>query len=234
MRYCFIIIMSFLLTVSPVQAEKKLIFSGLQNSKLGQMVEDVIKKAYQQIGITAETKWMPGVRALNVANNGEVDGAQLRVASIRKKFTNLIMIPIPVYETKIVAFTKNKKFSIQGWNDLKPYRIAVPAGYTAILDNVQGFNYWSVNYRQIFKMLDSDRVDIGVVDSFNGMVTISQLGIKGISSLEPPLKSIQFFNFLHKKHKNIVPQITQSLQQMQDEGKIQEIWAEFESKFARK
>ena len=233
MKHFIFITLSILLAALPVQAEEKLIFSGLQNSKLGLMVEEVLQQAYQQIGIRAETQWLPGARALRMANNGEVDGAQLRVAGVSKKFTNLIMVPVPVYETEIVVFTKNAEFSVKGWASLKPYRIGVPGGYTAILDNVRDFNCWTVNYVQIFRMLDANRVDIGVVDRFNGLVTVKKLGLKEIKILEPPLATIQFYNFLHKKHKAIAPRITASLQQMKDEGKIRKIWDKFESKFIK-
>ncbi|MCP4690797.1 MAG: amino acid ABC transporter substrate-binding protein [Desulfobacterales bacterium] len=230
-RFIFFVALGVLLAVSPVRAEEKLVFSGLQNSKLGLMVEEVLRVAYQRIGIRAETKWLPGARALRMANDGEVDGAQLRVAGIRKKFTNLLMVPVPVYETDIVVFTRDATFPVDGWDSLKPYRIGVPGGYTAILDNVRGFNIWTVNYVQIFKMLDTNRVDIGVVDRFNGMVTINHLGLKGVGVLEPPLSTIQFYNFLHKKHQDLLPRITASLQGMKEEGEIRRIWKKFEAKF---
>ncbi|MCP4688479.1 MAG: hypothetical protein GY859_10530, partial [Desulfobacterales bacterium] len=95
-RIIVFIALAVLLAAPPVRSEEKLVFSGLQNSKLGVMVEEVLREAYQRIGIRAETKWLPGARALRMANDGEVDGAQLRVAGIRKKFTNLLMVPVPV------------------------------------------------------------------------------------------------------------------------------------------
>jgi polar amino acid transport system substrate-binding protein len=223
-----------LLAVQPVQAEEKLIFSGLKGSNLGLMVEEVLQEAYEQIGIEIEIKWLPGERALHVANDGEIDGAELRVAAISKKYTNLIMVPVPVYESDIVVFTRNETFPVKGWASLKPYRIGVPSGYTAILDNVRGFNCWTVKYTQLFRMLDTNRVDIGVVDRFNGLMTINQLGLKGIRILSPPLETIRFYNFLHKKHKDLVPRITASLQQMKDEGKMRQIWDKFESTFTGK
>jgi len=99
MRYFVFIILSILLAVQPVRAEEKLIFSGLQNSKLGLMVQEVLQKAYQQIGIRAET----------------------------------------------------------------------------------------------------NHVDIGVVDRFNGLMTVGKLGLRGIRILEPPLSAVRFYNFLHKR-----------------------------------
>lgn len=236
MRRFIFITLSIIMTVQTIQAEQsaeKLIFSGLQNSELGLMVEEVLQEAYQRIGIRAEIKWLPGERALRMANDGEVDGAQLRVASVSEKFTNLIMVPVPVYETEIVVFTKNTDFPVNGWASLKPYRIGVPGGYTAILDNVRDFNCSTVNYLQIFKMLDANRVDIGIVDRFNGLLTVRKLGLSKIRILNPPLSNIQFYNFLHKKHKDIVPRVTASLQQMKDEGKIREIWDKFESAFTK-
>jgi len=231
MRCLILVTLFILLMAQPVKAEETLIFSGLKGSKLGLMVEEVLREAYRRIGIRMEIKWLPGVRALHVANDGEVDGAELRVASVSKKFTNLIMVPVPVYESDIVVFTRNEAFPVKGWASLKPYRIGVPGGYTAILDNVRGFNTWTVKYPQLFRMLDTNRVDIGVVDRFNGLVTIKQLGLKGIRILAPPLETIRFYNFLHKKHKDLVPRITASLQQMKDEGKIRQICDKFEAKF---
>ena len=233
MKHMIFMILSILLAVQPVLAEETLVFSGLENSKLGLMVEEVLQQAYQQIGIKAEIAWLPGARALQMANDGDVDGAELRVAGISKKFTNLIMVPVPVYETEIVVFTRNTEFPVEGWNSLEPYRIGVPAGYTAILNHIEGFNCWTVNYVQIFKMLDAGRVDIGVVDRFNGMVTIAQLGLADITVLEPPLSTIRFYHFLHAKHADLVPRVTESLQQMSDDGTLRDIWNDFETTFTK-
>jgi len=121
MRRLIFIILFILLTTCPVQAEEKLVFSALQDSKLGLMVEEVLLEAYNRIGIKAETQWLPGARALRMANDGEVDGAQLRVASVSKKYSNLIIVPVPVYETEIVVFTRSADFQVKGWASLKPY-----------------------------------------------------------------------------------------------------------------
>ena len=220
----------FIITLNLTFAKEELVFSALQNSSLGKMVEEVLIEAYAKIDIEAKMRGLPGARALNIANSGEVDGAQLRVETILKKYKNLIMIPTPVYETEIVVFVKNKKFKVDGWDSLKPYRIGAPAGYTAILSHLKGFNYWELTYEQIFKMLDSGRVDIGVVDRFNGLNTIAKLNLKDINYLPTPLKTIKFYNFLHKKHKNILPKITKAMRELKEEGRLKEIWQKYEKK----
>lgn len=231
MKSFVVVVLSIIMLSQSVQAKDKLVFSGLRNSKLGVMVEEVLKQAYRRIGIESEIRWLPGMRALQMADNGEVDGAQLRVAGIRKKYTHLLMIPVPVYVTQIVAFSKDPEISVDGWGSLKPYRLGAPNGYTAILDNIQGFNFWEVTYVQIFKMLDKNHVDLGIVDRFNGTITVHDLQLKDIHILDLPLAEIAFYHFLHEKHRPLVPRITASLQQMEQEGEIRQIWTRFEKAF---
>ncbi|MEE4354965.1 MAG: transporter substrate-binding domain-containing protein [Desulfococcaceae bacterium] len=242
MRYFICIMLGIMGMLHPVHAAEEqpepftetLVFSGLENSELGLMVEEVLTQAYRNIGIRAEIKWLPGARALQMADEGKVDGAQLRVAGISKKCRNLLMVPVPVYESDIVVFTKKKNFPVSGWAGLKPYKMAVPEGYTAILDHVTGFNCWVVNYRQMFRMLDAERVDIAIVDRFNGLLTVRKLELEGIRILEPSLSRVCFYNYLHKKHKGILPRITASLEKMRDEGKMQAVWNTFETGAAKK
>lgn len=230
MKGIIVLFMGFLMALvsGPVQAQDKLVFSALEGSPLALMVEDVLKEAYLRIGIEAELAFMPGPRALHMADDGKVDGAELRVETIHNRYKNLIMIPVPVYKTEIMVFSKNVTFPVNGWQSLKPYTIAAPAGYTAILDHLTNHSVWSVTYEQIFMMLDSDRVDIGVVDRFNGLITINKLGLTGIKTIPPPLKTIAFYNFLHKKHQNLLPRITAVMQEMESAGEIKAIWVRHE------
>jgi polar amino acid transport system substrate-binding protein len=220
-----------LIGLHPAIARDRLVISALENSKLGLMVEAVLETAYDRIGIEVETAWLPGARALQMADDGAVDGAQLRVASIQQRFTNLLIVPVPVYISQIVVFSRTVDFPVQGWESLKPYRIAAPGGYTAILDHITGFMHWAVTYEQIFRMLDGGRVDIGVVDRFNGLVTLNTLKLEGIKTLKPPVSEVRFYHFLHRRHAALVPEITAALQQLDASGEITAIWARFEREF---
>ena len=230
MKKYFLLLMFMLLAWpgAPVHAQDKLVFSALEGSPLGIMVGEVLKEAYKRVGIEAELAFMPGSRALQMADDGKVDGAELRVETIRNRYKNLIMIPVPVYKTEIMVFSKNADIQVDGWESLKPYKIAAPAGYTAILDHLENHSVWRVSYEQIFRMLDAGRVEIGVVDRFNGLMTLGKLGLTGIKPISPPLKTIAFYNFLHKKHAALVPRITAVMQEMEKAGEIQAIWRRHE------
>jgi len=137
MKHFIFITFSILLTLQPVQAEEKLIFSGLQNSKLGLMVEEVLQQAYQRIGFKAETQWLPGARALRMANSGEFDGAQLRVASVTL-LTLQLSLPVK-------------------WHPPKP--IHTYASVTAGVGSLSGALHGGANTRVMQMLLEIGSVD---------------------------------------------------------------------------
>ena len=181
----------------------------------------VLEHAYGQIGIPIRFAELPAERSLLKANEGSLDGDVNRVAGIEKKYANLVMIPVPINTVEHVVVTKNHEFTVDGWERLKPYSIAIRIGTKAVESGTAGLNVTAFPaYEKIFKLVAQDRYEISVVGRITAMEYINRYRLKELKVLEPPLTRLPLYHYLHKKHLNIVEKITRSLQTMLQDGSI--------------
>ena len=97
----------------------------------------VMTAAYQRLGITMEIKHLPGERALQTANKGLVDGELFRKKDgITQLYPNLIRVPVAITVAEFVVFTKDKRFPVEGWQSLAPYKVGYVRGIKAIDANL--------------------------------------------------------------------------------------------------
>ncbi len=223
MKYTIICIyiISFLLTVQSVPAQEKLIFSTFPaTNPITQICQAIMQTAYEKIGIEAIIQYSPPERAIQLANAGHTDGELFRSVMINGKFSNLVMVPIPITHTDVVVFTKKNKFSVQGWESLKPYRIGVERGFKLVEAKTEGMTTQSASLEQVFQMLDAGRVEVVVATKLGGADMIRALQLKGISMLSPPLEKDMVHHYLHKKHQELVQKLTETLEIMKKTGEI--------------
>ncbi|MBI9090818.1 MAG: transporter substrate-binding domain-containing protein [Desulfobacterium sp.] len=205
----------------PSQGADKLTFSTVENANNAFVSEKVITEAYQRIGIEIILKKYPARRALRYSNEGITDGELFRIAGMDKEHPNLLMIPVPVHKIDGMVFTKEKVFSVKGWDSLKPYVIGARRGVRYSEKGLHGMNFHLFNNdKKLFKLLDAGRVDIIVITRVDGMTLMRELKTPHIRPLEPPIKTYPLYHYLHKKNKHLVPEITVALQEMEKEGRL--------------
>jgi ABC-type amino acid transport substrate-binding protein len=236
MRRINIILLIFGISLiqTPLLAQDKLVFSTIQKSNITPLLKEVVQEAYKQIGIQVEIKEMPAARSLLELNSGRVDGELARTKYIELDSTNLIRVPIRIYVHETVAFTK-KSIDINGWESLKPYRLGTIIGHKQVEKNIQEMEYSSViATEQLFKMLNHDRIDIGITGRVNGMLAIQQLNLDNMIISKRPLAVLNLYHYLHKRNQHLVPKITEIFKKMEDEGRLQQINKQFESSLTTK
>lgn len=219
-----------LLPLEKVHAQTMVVSTLENKDPITEMAEKVMIEAYRRLGMTMEVREFPGERALQTANEGKVDGELYRKGDIAETFTHLIKIPVVISSADFVVFVKDKSISAYDWNALLPYRVGYKRGVKSVEMNlVKGTKSEPVSSTdQAFKKLDVGRNDVVISPKITGLVLLSQLGITGVTLLDPPLLSIQLFHYLHEKHKGLVPKLTATLQQMEKEGVIQNIHKQVE------
>jgi hypothetical protein len=225
-KIIFVLIAYALLVPNTLQATEQTVmtFSTVKGSALGLVSADILKEAYRRIGIQINVLEVPAKRGLHNANFGRYDGEVMRIAGIAKAYPNLIMVPDFVNIMEGVAFSKNKEIQIQGWESLKPYRIGVVRGMKFAENGTKGMERDLVsNPVQLFKMLDRGRLDIAILSRMSSLGALKVSGVMGVYVLSPPLTKIKLYHYLHKRHKNLVPQISKTLQELEKEGVIQKI-----------
>lgn len=211
------------LAVFTADAKPQLIFGRIPGVT-NEIAEQVVKAAYQRIGISVDTTVLPPERSLLNSNQGLSDGEISRVAGLEKIYPNLIMIPVAVSSFDGVVFTKKTEFKVNGWNSLKQYSLCIRLGVKFAQQGTQGMKVVAVqSIDQCFKMLNNGRIDLVVESRDDGLYTIKKLKLQGIHVLEPPLETTNLYHYLHKKHMDLVPRVTKALTEMESEGRIKEI-----------
>ena len=79
---------------------------------------EILRVAYQQLGVSISFKTFPAERALVTSNKGRADGELVRIKGINKKYPNLIRVPVSHVSSEQTAFSKRVEIVIEGWHSL--------------------------------------------------------------------------------------------------------------------
>ena len=168
---------------------------------------------------------LPSERALVNADEGIDDGNFARVEGLDKQYPNLIQVPEEITRFEFVAFSRGMKFKTEKWDSLKPYNVGIITGWKILEANITGTKSLTkvADEKMLFSLLKQDRADIVVYDRRQGRVVLKKLKMDYINILEPPLAVKSMYPYLNKKHKDLVPKLTETLRAMKKDGTYQKI-----------
>ena len=178
------------------------------------------QEAFRRLGLSVQLVSNPSERSLFFANNGDVDGEGLRVAGLSAQYPNLIQVPEPYIGISFVAFGKNPAVRLdRGWDSLKEHRVAFITGWKMFEANAMGAaSVTKVDKpEQLFRMLDSGRIDLALYTRADGVALARSLGISA-QALTPSLKDVDMYLYLHQRHAALVPRLAQTLREMRADG----------------
>lgn len=195
------------------------------------VLDAVSREAFKRLGLGFVLVSLPSERSLQSADKGDVDGEGLRVAGLSDQYRNLVQVPERYISVSFVAFARKPvKLSVaQSWASLKPHRIAFITGWKMFEANaMEARVVTKVNGpEQLFRMLDSDRIDLALYTRRGGEDMIRKLGMSSIVALEPSLKDVDMHLYLHRKHELLVPRLAHALREMKNDGTHGRILASF-------
>lgn len=207
---------------------QKLTFSTFEGSPGQDMSALILQEAYASMGVEIDVLRYPGLRSLKSANQGIVDGELSRFKAFQNDYPNLVPVPVPVNHLSGTAFTKIEGLQLRGWESLRGYSVGFTRGMKFAEQATAGMPVVRVNsHKQLFQLLDKGRIDVAINPLVNGLGIIEQLGLEGIRALEPPLVHIDLYHFLHKRHTDLVPRVTDTIRAMRASGRIDEIRNQF-------
>lgn len=218
----FLIISLLISILGSANAENPVITVSTNNTPLDrQALQELSREAFRRAGLEFRLVSLPSERSLYSANAGEVDGEGLRVAGLSTQYPNLVQVPERYIGVSFVAFAKDAMINVDnGWEGLKPYRVAFITGWKMFEANAAGARV--VNKvdkpEQMFRMLESGRVDVALYTRADGVSLLRSLGLSAIAPLSPPLRDVDMYLYLNKKHEAVVPKIAQALRDMKTDG----------------
>jgi len=183
-------------------------------------MDEVTREALRRIGYKLIINRLPAERGLHNANTGLIDGEMSRVEGINKLYPNLIRVPEKIMDWEFYIFSE-KTINLQnGWNSLENKNIAFITGWKILEKNVpeSATVTKTKNSHQLFTLLDVKRVDYIIYEHWGGKRVLNELKLNKINLQPPFLASKEMFIYLHRKHKALVPRLTQALKNMKNDG----------------
>ena len=224
LRVCFVV---FLIAWKSIAfAEGPAITISTNNTPMDRKVlQSVSEEAFRRSGAEFKVVSLPSERSLRAANLGEVDGEGLRIGGLSKNYPNLIQIPEPYTRISFVAFSKHTAINIAGWESLKSYRVAFITGWKIFEANATKAKIINKVDRpeQLFLMLERDRIDIALYTLADGLALVRKMGLSSVVPLNPPLKELDLYLYLHKKHEALIPSVTSAIRDMKKDGTYSKI-----------
>ena len=192
----------------------------LSNDSNSGFIDEVATEAFSRIGYRLLIQHLPPERGLKNSNRGLIDGELIRVEGLDKIYPNLIQVAENIITLEFVAFS-NKPISLHnGWSDLAGKTVAHVNGWKYLEQNIPtSADITKVsNATILFKLLENKRTDCVVYELFGGNNTVLKQSIPGVVVNSPPLGVEEMFIYLHKKHAELIPELSKSLINMKNDG----------------
>ena len=218
----------FLLGPTYMLSAAEMTVTSMEGSAYTELNKRIMGEVYKRAGMKLDVVLYPAKRALHVANSGEADGELFRIANLNQKWPNLLPVPTPIAYLEGVVFSNSTRFTTNNWESLRPYTIGIKRGILHAERGTKGMNRQVLdsNY-QLFKALDSGRVDIIVLARLNALVEIRKHGFKGLTQLNPPIFKLPVYHYLHKKHQSLIPKLDKVIGEMIEDGTLQKITEDY-------
>ena len=192
-------------------------------------VDRLLIEAFARLRQSVVIERKPAERSLQDANDGVTDGEFMRISQIGELYPHLVMVPEPLYQMKIVAFSLSPlPEQPTDWLGLSPYTVGYVVGWKILEENIrQTRGTVPVGTQEtLFRMLAAGRFQVAVYGHRFGKAVIERLGLTGIEAEGPPLALKNMYLFLHRRHQALIPALTAVLRQMKADGSYQAILAD--------
>ncbi len=223
-------------------AKQKIAFSSgaTPDSFQAMVMQPILTEAFARIGYELQVEYLPASRSAVLANKGQTDGELNRVSNFfqttRGQFPNLLRIdPVIVYaKTAIFSRKDLVPCSAKSMNDSA---IAFKRGRRLTSKELRSDLY---NFSEIFEVgTDRQAIQMLVKGRVEYVQTGLQIGSKLLTQLQAneqfkpcfirPAKSIH--GYIHKKHKDLLPKLTQALTEMKQQGVFEQLKQQATEKF---
>lgn len=212
------------------QAETKIHITTGFTSPVSDFYNSVLTEADKRLkDISISFEVLPAERSLKLANQGLNDGECCRIPAVTaKEYKNLIPVNESFFAARFSAFAKTEKKDIKSFSELKPYAVGTVEGWKIAVIKIKEVNPAETHIvttpQQMFNMIEQKRIDYGVVGYLSGLKVISELKLKNIKAINPPLIEKNLYLLLHEKHKDISPQFDKVFSSMKADGTIDKLY----------
>ncbi|GAA6129786.1 transporter substrate-binding domain-containing protein [Halopseudomonas sabulinigri] len=208
--------------------ESPLVFSMLPGNPVNSIAAPLIVEIYQRAGISVVPTAVPPLRETRMLEEGALDGIVGKFENFELAHPEVVRIPVPLETIQIAAFVTDQTPDLPSLLQRDNLRLGALRGIDYQLQ-LSGLRQWVfVNEPgQLMHMLVRGRVDAAISVDISGLRLARELPQAPIRMLEPELRELRVYHYLHRKHADLVPKITAVMQAMYDQGYLQALHAQF-------
>jgi polar amino acid transport system substrate-binding protein len=213
-----------LLLGSPALAGETLVL-GYGGGSLSFESLQVLKEAYERIGVKIEGRRMPAARSLEMAENGEVDGEVNRIKAIEEQYPHLMRIVVPVNLLEGVVLTCDTTLEHVTLEAIGKLHVGIKIGnrYAEMLTEGMPGVTRLPHEKKLMDLLLEGRLDALLVDRAWAEAEKAKPGMECLRVNEPPLIVVPLYHYLNRRHADLAPLITGELRAMRESGEIDRI-----------
>jgi polar amino acid transport system substrate-binding protein len=215
------IILFFFLSIQNSHAAQELTIGQIQDDSY-ECSDKLLVKAYKSIGINIKFIKFPAERSLVEANSGKTDGEIYRKGSgIEENYKNLIKINVPIKWATFVALSKGPLTDLSD-EALSKKCISFQIGIKALEERYVNFENKKtapMNEDLMNGILNgSCDVFINTLESIQQIISQNKSKYGSLTINRTVIFKIPLFHYLNSKNKNLVPQITKALKELESKG----------------
>lgn len=219
-KFLFTLLALINFNVEASQHQNSLVFGLVTNTNIGHSpfnhkVITKLRRAYRNLGIDLSFKEYPAKRSLFLSNNGTLDGELLRVKGITKKYPNLV--PVTLYRLSVAAYTIEGETDVADIETILADTIAIYRGSQWQEKFIGSKSTGIVRVQtpaQQFKLLIMGRVKYLLCNRNLATHMIKHFYPQSeIKQVSPLIAEVELVHYLHQRHQNLIPQLTEQLSQ---------------------
>ncbi len=150
-----------------------------------------------------------------------------RITAVCDDYPNLVKVPYPQLRARMVAVTINPALKTVPLKDLPHYRLGTFLG-ALINDHLKlplNHTDQTRTLDQLQKMLESGRIDFAVTPDFI-LSRWQHTSNTPLYLLNEDLGAFDIYHYVHKRHQQLVPALSEQLQKLSEQGVTQQILAQ--------
>lgn len=189
--------------------------------------EDLLAiELYTRLGFVPVVSHVPSERGFANLSQGLDDAMLGRVGGLSKLYPDIVQMNEPITEVRYGAFSKNKNIRISDWNGFSGLDVAIIRGWKIFERNITSYASMTHVYtaKQLFQLLDADRVDVVAYAYHPGKWMIRNLGLKNIHAVDTGFEKRKLYFYMHKKHELLIPKADIELRRMRKDGSYKKIY----------
>lgn len=176
-------------------------------------------EAFRRVGVQLRLVELPPERGLINANAGLQDGDLTRIAGLETQYPNLLRVPEKFIDWEFAAFGRGQVGNIS-LAEIRRRPVAHIRGWKIYERQLENAPFVTVaeDEEQLFRLLDSRRVEHVLFEHWLGLALIRNKGLANISPRHPAIASREMFIYLHKRHASLVEPLAAALRALKREG----------------